>query len=186
MIDKVQLETLVGQNLSQRAIAAELECSQCQVRYWLKKYGMKTNTTLSDGNCYQKTKTFNIFCDICDNYIKNNTRNHSKCMSCITKIRRARMKIAGIKMLGGKCVKCGWEGDGTTQSLAGFAFHHRDPNKKEFGIADVINKSWSVLKKELSKCDLVCARCHMILHAERYTEEFMEHVHDYNGNILDL
>jgi hypothetical protein len=45
-------------------------------------------------------------------------------------------------------------------------FHHRDPALKEVSIPRAINNSWSIdrLKRELDKCDVVCANCHRKLH----------------------
>ena len=45
-------------------------------------------------------------------------------------------------------------------------FHHRNPDEKEFNIAEgtrrLINKE--KLFKEIKKCDVLCANCHRILH----------------------
>lgn len=45
-------------------------------------------------------------------------------------------------------------------------FHHRDRTKKEISIATAVNKGWSPkrIKKELEKCDVLCANCHRKLH----------------------
>lgn len=67
-----------------------------------------------------------------------------------------------IKLLGGKCSRCGLE----DSCLAVYDFHHRDPNEKEIGIARFIarHRSLDKIKKEISKCDLVCANCHRRIH----------------------
>lgn len=41
-MDKNQLTALVAQGLSTHQIASELECSQTNVRHWLRKFGLKT------------------------------------------------------------------------------------------------------------------------------------------------
>lgn len=41
-MDKEHLTRLIDQHMSQRQIAAELACSQANVKYWLGKYGLKT------------------------------------------------------------------------------------------------------------------------------------------------
>lgn len=45
-------------------------------------------------------------------------------------------------------------------------FHHRDPSIKDVNIskAQTDRWTWTRLKKELDKCDVLCANCHRILH----------------------
>jgi len=99
------------------------------------------------------------------------------CRSCRVKIRRYRTKAAAIKLLGGKCVKCGWSGD-----QAGYQFHHtRD---KRFTIGNVGNKSWKRIKKELKKCILLCARCHQIRGSTRSDPRLIREAMRYQGDLL--
>lgn len=47
-------------------------------------------------------------------------------------------------------------------------FDHRDMEEKEFSIGDVVAlQSWDKLKKEVKKCDVVCAICHRIRTAKQ-------------------
>lgn len=41
--------------------------------------------------------------------------------------------------------------------------------RKEFNIGGILNNSWENVKKELEKCQLLCANCHMIKTNERKT-----------------
>ena len=45
-------------------------------------------------------------------------------------------------------------------------FHHLDPDKKENQVARMISSSLSIskIKKEISKCIVVCSNCHRKLH----------------------
>ena len=43
-------------------------------------------------------------------------------------------------------------------------FHHRNPNDKCFTIGSSQDSSLAKLRKEISKCDVLCANCHSILH----------------------
>lgn len=99
----------------------------------------------------------------------NGTRK--RCDTCNTKIRRYRAKKAAVEYLGGKCMKCSWSGN-----LAAFDFHHKDPSEKDFNpsAVELANKSWELAKKELDKCELLCANCHRLKHNDYGNEEFLK------------
>lgn len=43
-----------------------------------------------------------------------------------------------------------------------------DPESKEFSLAYLLSRSnWNLINTELSKCILVCANCHRVLHQEK-------------------
>lgn len=70
--------------------------------------------------------------------------------------RRKVVKQKAVDLLGGKCVRCGYN-----RSLRALQFHHVDSSTKEFGIADKgITRAWSKVVEELKKCILLCANCH--------------------------
>lgn len=51
--------------------------------------------------------------------------------------------------------------------IAALEFHHRDSTKKEFGLSQLKCHSHNLspkVKKELDKCDLLCANCHREVH----------------------
>ena len=46
-------------------------------------------------------------------------------------------------------------------------FHHLNPNEKDFIISDRnLILDWNIIKKELDKCELVCANCHREIHSK--------------------
>lgn len=114
-------------------------------------------------------------CNLCGKPVES---KRNRCGACTTKIRRIRCKIAAVKLMGGKCIDCGWIGN-----IAAFEFHHLDPNEKEFGIGNVSNKTWDVVKVELKKCVLLCSNCHAIRHTNR-DAALMQAVEDYKGEEL--
>ncbi len=68
--------------------------------------------------------------------------------------RRARQEqINAIKT---KCIICG-----ATKMLD---FHHRDPRTKIGSISSIIRGAWNKIKKEISKCDVLCRSCHTTHH----------------------
>ena len=77
------------------------------------------------------------------------------------KLERHRRKEALVKMLGGKCKKCGYK-----KSTAALSFHHIDPSKKSFDISHNGNLlgDWESIVIEAKKCELLCLNCH----AERH------------------
>lgn len=119
-------------------------------------------------------------CKLCGNTFKEyDYRNRTRCGSCNTKIRRFRSKAAAIKLLGSKCMKCGWTGN-----QAAFQFHHKDAKEKDFTIGNVANKSWNSIKNEMKKCILLCANCHMIEHSTKNDEKFLREALNYKGRQL--
>jgi predicted RNA-binding Zn-ribbon protein involved in translation (DUF1610 family) len=120
-------------------------------------------------------------CSICKKKIINNKGNRTRCASCDTKVRRYRAKEYAVEYLGGCCKKCGWSGD-----ISGFDFHHRIPEEKSFGInaVTVANRKWSEAKKELDKCDLLCALCHRLEHSDYQNENLIIEAKKYNGIIF--
>ena len=44
-------------------------------------------------------------------------------------------------------------------------FHHRDPKIKDFTIAGSHRRSWNSIESEINKCIILCANCHLKLHA---------------------
>ncbi len=59
-----------------------------------------------------------------------------------------------------KCIKC------EENHPATLDFHHKDSKIKEFGINSRVHSGYSIdlIKKELEKCEVLCANCHRKLH----------------------
>jgi hypothetical protein len=117
-------------------------------------------------------------CKLCNKKFKDyQDRCISRCGSCNTKIRRFRTKAAAINLLGGKCTKCGWYGN-----QAALQFHHL--KGKDFTIGNAANKSWDFIKKEIEKCILLCANCHMVEHSTKNDKNFLKEARNYKGRTL--
>jgi exonuclease VII large subunit len=45
-------------------------------------------------------------------------------------------------------------------------FHHTDPTLKEMSVSKLLQKgySFSRIEKEIKKCEIVCANCHIRIH----------------------
>jgi DNA-binding protein Fis len=117
-------------------------------------------------------------CRMCQKPFTSTRRR--RCGACDTKIRRIRAKDAGIKLMGGKCLDCGWSGPNI-----GFDFHHLDAKGKDFAVGEAANKSWSILIAEIKKCVLLCATCHRLRH-DAMTDAWREEALAYSGRVLNL
>jgi 5-methylcytosine-specific restriction endonuclease McrA len=58
-----------------------------------------------------------------------------------------------IDKMGGKCIECG--------SKEQLEFDHIDPSTKNFNISSAYNKTKEELFEELTKCQLLCNKCHL-------------------------
>ena len=83
-----------------------------------------------------------------------------KCASDAVQKRREKLKVMSLEYKGGKCEICGYN-----KCSRALEFHHKDPTKKDFGIAHKgYTRSWEKVKTELDKCMLVCSNCHAEIH----------------------
>jgi predicted RNA-binding Zn-ribbon protein involved in translation (DUF1610 family) len=148
------LEELVKKGLNNTEIGEILGIHRTTVAKQIKKAGIEREISDTCVICKSKTKS-----------------TRKRCDSCNTKIRRYRAKKASVQYLGGKCKKCGWSGN-----LAGYDFHHLDPEKKDFkpSANELANKSWIKVKEELDKCELLCAICHRLEHNDYENKIFLK------------
>lgn len=91
---------------------------------------------------------------------KSETRPSNFCSKqCMGKYcsarRQKQLKYLSIEYKGGKCQVCGYN-----KCRRALEFHHRDPKNKLFTISSNKVLNWEKIKKELDKCDLLCANCH--------------------------
>ena len=49
------------------------------------------------------------------------------------------------------------------------SFHHKDSKNKSFSLGDIVRngRSFEKIKKEISKCVILCSDCHRILHYKK-------------------
>ena len=112
---------------------------------------------------FESNSSSRIYCYDCSGdstRSQNETRKHQK-----TILRRS-MKKQAIKMLGGKCSKCGYD-----KCIDALEFHHTDPRKKDFKLGDPIimtktDYEKGYINKVVTKCILVCSNCHKEIHSK--------------------
>jgi hypothetical protein len=121
-----------------------LECSPFGMRN-TKRLHLPPRDKNSKKHCTECGKEFK--------WTKNNV-----CSTCRNFKRRNEQRLKAIQYCGNECKCCGHK---DTDVLT---FHHKNPKTKKFTLCHHWNKSWSIILKEIKKCELLCANCHMKLH----------------------
>ena len=172
-MNELDLQNLINQKFSTYEIAAQLNISQTNARYWLSKFNLKTTR-----GRVSKKQDFKL-CFSCSKELSLNQFHKDKnnktyglssyCKTCNTTLtikRQRQFKIQCLEYKGCKCEKCGY-----SKSIRALEFHHKDPNEKDFDISRAKLKIFDdSIKKELDKCLLLCANCHREEHDRLYSE----------------
>lgn len=163
-IEREQLEALVAEGLSIRAMAERLEMSYTTVRHWLAKHEIVTpraqrlaetaparaaGVETAEANCPVHGLT---------TFVRRGSDGF-RCRECRTGAvhrRRREVKRLLVEEAGGACVLCGYD-----RSLAGLHFHHLDPAEKAFALSrQGVTRSLAAARVEAGKCVLLCSNCH--------------------------
>ena len=80
-----------------------------------------------------------------------------------------------ISHKGGVCEMCSLKYDGTNARI--FAFHHTNPDEKDFQIGRGAPSDMDELLKELNKCNMLCKKCHRLVHTKHYKHIFPKILH---------
>lgn len=112
-----------------------------------------------------------LICPICESEFITRNQSRAHCFNCRPeglsdteglRSKKRALKHRLIEYKGSKCKKCGYN-----KCEGALQFHHVDPSKKDFTIAQV-NLSTTIsiqdIFNELDKCDLLCANCHAEIH----------------------
>jgi len=110
----------------------------------------------------KEKKILHSNCKVCQrkakrDYYKRNSKEEYK------RVKKRRDKIAKwFKNYKStlECEKCG------ANHIAVITFHHKNPNNKENNITTMVSDGHSKenIKKEIDKCQVLCANCHRKLH----------------------
>jgi hypothetical protein len=182
-MEESYLKNAIERGLSTYQIAKESNCSQTNIRHWLRKFGLNTkhiprenyHLKLENGysclNCGEnlvgcQSKFCSNNCKSKFHYNLDSKVNHN------TNARQKRVsknrKLELIKMKGGSCEKCGYN-----KNYSALCFHHRNPHEKTFNLDSrkLSNTSWNSILLEVEKCDLLCCNCHAETHHPDYIIE---------------
>jgi len=178
-MDKNELERLVELELSTHQISKELNCSQTNVRHWLRKFGMNTKHNPKRNPNGVMNQPTGLYCRHCSKELLGyNTRYcDNKCKTALyyaenkdvlnanTNERQRKLskerKLKLIEMSGGSCNSCGY-----CKNYSALQFHHKDPKNKVFTLDSRLlsNTNWESILDEWKKCELLCSNCHFELH----------------------
>lgn len=167
-MEKHTLEKMIDSGLSMNAIAKKTSKSLSTIRYWCKKYNIKSKFfSLKDS---PKEKIPHL-CKLCGDDNPKNFYGHTKsqCKKCKTKNPltgsdrvknwRHNTKQKLFEGFGGKCSHCG-----IVDFPIIYDFHHLISTEKEFQLSQQI-RSWKSLVDEAKKCAMLCSHCHRKLHS---------------------
>ena len=170
-MDIYTLKTLIGQGKSTTQLAILLNCSQTNIRYWMRKYGLNTLYNSKDKMCKScgaalEGRQWDYCSKKCKglDYSKNpnNYKNQQN--------RALDRKIFLAEQKGGKCERCGYD-----KNYAALCFHHKDPSDKLFGIdlRKCSNTNMESLIIESAKCTLLCHNCHVEIHHPQFVKNLV-------------
>ena len=85
-------------------------------------------------------------------------QEHNKEKERIRSIKRYAAKVDFVSNFKEKCVICGFS------EKPALVFHHRNPQEKKFTISNPSRTNTAIIEKEIAKCVVLCANCHLIFH----------------------
>jgi transposase len=163
-IPRERLAALVDEGKSIRTIAGELGLSTATIRHWLRIYAMETKPTVRRRQARAGRANGQL-------HIERECATHGhtrftldqdrvyRCLRCRAEALSRRRRIVReilVREAGGQCAICGYD-----TYVGALEFHHIDPSVKRFGLSSRgVTRSLESLRKEASKCILLCGNCH--------------------------
>jgi hypothetical protein len=176
-MDYSTLKSFVDSKMSIREISKITNKGSTTIRYWLKKYDLKTenksfkegyvlNPILKvDGRPVQNCSKCSILLTEETGYWRSSKKiwqaNCKKCHNKYSVERWQNNKKRAVEYKGGKCERCGYD-----KCVDALEFHHINPTQKDKNFGNIKIRKWETQKNELDKCICVCANCHREIHAE--------------------
>ena len=161
-MNKTNIQQLLDTNKSLKLIAEELNTSQTNLRYWIKKYELVRNKYTHCVFCNTKSSTKFCSSKCKGNFYYYQNKEERNLQSKInSKDKRKSFKILAIEYGGGKCKHCNYKNNYSVLS-----FHHTDTEQKDFNLRGIkSSKLTSKHIEELDKCILLCHNCHYKVHS---------------------
>lgn len=166
-ITQERLSELIETGATSEEIAVALGLSRSTVRYWLKRYGLRTHYAAGrrpseTSRAAKQVGALEVIME-CARHGQTGFwlegRGYYRCKRCRSEAvarRRRKVKAILVAEAGGSCVLCGYD-----RHLGAPEFHHLDPATKRVEInAKGVALALATLREEASKCVLLCANCH--------------------------
>jgi hypothetical protein len=164
-VDEALLGRLVKEGLTLREIAARTGVSPTTVRYWIAKLELPRPSDVRRARTAERirageTREVRRCPRHGEAHFAMDANGTWRCLECrrhAVAERRRKVKRTLVEEAGGECTLCGYR-----RSFAALQFHHIDPGRKSFGIAQKGRTSAiDALREEAAKCVLLCANCHV-------------------------
>lgn len=156
-MERERLVRMIEAGATQRTIAEQAGTSQTNVRYWLRRHGLKTIRSRDPSEGRRCAR-----CGEMDPARFYAARQH-QCSRCdnertgrIQRDNRSRV----VAYFGARCCHCGFD-----KWRSALAVHHLDPATKDPTFNSWRGWRWERLVKELALCVLLCANCHAGVHS---------------------
>ena len=162
-IERERLDEFVGRGLSIAEIAAEIGLSKTTVRHWLAATTSRRRPKPA-ARPYALPRPAGMFgsSDTARRTARPNSRSRvaatSDANAAVERVMRRRRKLKELLVAeaGGRCSMCGYD-----RHVRALEFHHVDPETKRFQISwNGVTQSLETLRREASKCVLLCSNCH--------------------------
>jgi len=160
-MDKQFLEKMLEEGMSMNDISKQENKSLSSIRYWCKKYNLKSKYT-----SIKNSKTLHK-CGMCgetnpEKFYGHKKRVCGKCHSAYTLELGKKKRDFIIESMGGKCVFCGYD-----KYSSALHVHHLNPSKKDPKFANIRSWNQTRIVDEIKGCVLLCACCHSAVHANQ-------------------
>lgn len=166
VIERAPLEAMVDGGATIAEIASEVGLSKTTVRYWLRRYGLRTKNNRgrrAEAGRAAKEAGQLIITRACARHgetdFRLEGRGYYRCMKCRCEAvarRRRVVKQILVEEAGGRCCVCGYD-----RWRGALEFHHLDPAQKRLEVnANGVALALATLHAEAKKCVLLCANCH--------------------------
>ena len=160
-ISRDTLIKLINQKYSITQLAREFERVPSTIRYWLKKFKLKT--LRGPKGKHPKDWIIDRKCACGEtnpkNFYGNKTTVCAKCHNKHTHKLSIKKRVKALLLLGGKCNLCGFD-----SYRSALHIHHKDPNKKNKNFKHFRGWNWDKILKEIKDCEVMCANCHAAYH----------------------
>jgi len=111
-IPREQLEALVNDGLTVRAIAERVGISYATVQHWLKKHGLKTRRAAQPRGTEARTEFRECRVHGWTPFVRYSANDHLRCEQCRKDrvvARRRTVKALLVEEAGGRCLLCGYD-----------------------------------------------------------------------------